>query len=78
VADAIQDMLDRIGGRQRAMLLMVGVAVAAVIFGVSKWATEPDWVPAFTNQPIETVGRMTDKLTPESGSSWTVVAATFW
>lgn len=62
MADAIQDMLDRIGGRQRAMLLMVGVGVAAVVFGVSKWATQPDWVPAFTNQPIATVGQMTDKL----------------
>ncbi|HEY8311655.1 MAG TPA: flagellar basal-body MS-ring/collar protein FliF, partial [Gemmatimonadaceae bacterium] len=63
MADAIQDMFDRIGGRQRAMLLMVGLGVVAVIFGVSKWATAPDWVPAFTNQPIETVGLMTDKLT---------------
>ena len=63
MADAIQDMLDRVGGRQRAMLLMVGVGIAALIFGVSKWATAPDWVPAFSNQPIETVGLMTDKLT---------------
>jgi flagellar M-ring protein FliF len=63
VADAIQDLLDRVGGRQRAMLLMLGIAVAAGIFGISKWATAPDWVPAFTNQPIETVGLMTDKLT---------------
>ncbi|HEY5086494.1 MAG TPA: flagellar basal-body MS-ring/collar protein FliF [Gemmatimonadaceae bacterium] len=63
MADAIQDLLDRVGGRQRAMLLIVGVAVAAIVFGISKWATAPDWVPAFTNQPIETVGLMTDKLT---------------
>ena len=63
MADAIQDILDRVGGRQRAMLLMVGVGVAVVVFGISKWATAPDWVPAFTNQPIETVGLMTDKLT---------------
>ncbi len=63
MADAIQEIFDRVGGRQRAMLLMVGVAVAAAIFGVSKWATAPDWVPAFSNQPIETVGLMTDKLT---------------
>lgn len=62
MADAIQDMLERIGGRQRAMLLMVGVGVAALVFGISKWATAPDWVPAFTNQPIATVGLMTDKL----------------
>ncbi|MDQ2889529.1 MAG: flagellar M-ring protein FliF [Gemmatimonadota bacterium] len=63
MADALQDMLDRVGGRQRAMLLIVGVGVAAAIFVISKWATAPDWVPAFTNQPIETVGQMTDKLT---------------
>jgi flagellar M-ring protein FliF len=44
------------------MLLTVGVFVAAAIFGISKWATAPDWVPAFTNQPVETVGLMTDKL----------------
>lgn len=62
MAEAIQDMLDRIGGRQRVMLLMVGIGVAAVVFSVSKWATQPDWVPAFTNQPLQTVGLMTDKL----------------
>ena len=62
MADAIQDMMDRVGGRQRAMLLTVGVGVAVVIFGISRWATAPDWVPAFSNQPVETVGKMTDKL----------------
>ncbi|MEO7043520.1 MAG: flagellar basal-body MS-ring/collar protein FliF [Gemmatimonadaceae bacterium] len=62
MADAIQDMMDRVGGRQRVMLLTVGVGVAAVIFGISRWATAPDWVPAFSNQPVETVGKMTDKL----------------
>lgn len=55
-------LLDRAGGRQRTMLIAVGVAFAALIFGVSRWATAPEWVPAFTNQPIETVGQMTDKL----------------
>src|SRR5665213_2969860 len=55
-------MIDRVGGRQRVMLLTVGVGVAAVIFGISRWATAPDWVPAFSNQPVETVGKMTDKL----------------
>lgn len=63
MADAFDDLLNRVGGRQRAMLLIVGVGIAAAIFGISKWATAPDWVPAFTNQPIETVGQMTDKLT---------------
>ncbi len=63
MADALQDLINRAGGMQRMMLLAVGVGIAALIFGISRWATAPDWVPAFTNQPIETVGQMTDKLT---------------
>ena len=62
MADVIQDMFDRIGGRQRVMLIGVGLLVAIGIYGVSRWATAPEWVPAFSNQPIETVGQMTDKL----------------
>lgn len=62
MSDVFQDLFDRVGGRQRAMLVAVGLVVALGIFGVSRWATAPEWVPAFTNQPIETVGQMTDKL----------------
>lgn len=62
MADAFMQLLDRFGDRQRTMLMAVGIAVAAIIFGISRWATAPEWVPAFTNQPIETVGQMTDKL----------------
>jgi flagellar M-ring protein FliF len=58
----MQDLFDRVGGRQRMMLIGVGLLVALGIFGVSRWATAPEWVPAFSNQPIETVGQMTDKL----------------
>ncbi|MGI8546782.1 MAG: flagellar basal-body MS-ring/collar protein FliF [Gemmatimonadaceae bacterium] len=62
MADTFLQLLDRLGGRQRTMLVTVGIVMAAVIFGISRWATAPEWVPAFTNQPIETVGQMTDKL----------------
>jgi len=62
VADALQDVLDRIGGARRAGILGVGIAAVALIFAVTRWATAPDWVPAFTNQPMATVGQMTDKL----------------
>lgn len=62
MADALQQVLGRVGGARRAAILGVGVAVAALIFTVSRWATAPDWVPAFTGQPIETVSQMTDKL----------------
>lgn len=62
MADTLLQLLDRLGGRQRTMLITVGILMAAAIFGVARWATAPEWVPAFTNQPIETVGLMTDKL----------------
>jgi flagellar M-ring protein FliF len=58
----LQQVFDRTGGRQRVLLIAVGVVVAAIIFGISRWATAPEWVPAFSGQPIETVGKMTDKL----------------
>lgn len=62
MADALQQMFDRVGGGRRAAILGVGAAIALAIFGVTRWATAPQWVPAFTNQPIATVGQMTDKL----------------
>lgn len=62
MAEAFQQVFDRVGGARRAAILGVGVAVATLIFAISRWATAPEWVPAFTNQPIETVGQMTDKL----------------
>ncbi|CAN5239595.1 flagellar basal-body MS-ring/collar protein FliF [soil metagenome] len=58
----LQPLIDRIGGSRRALILVVGVAAAALIFGVSRWATQPVWVPAFTGIPIESAGQMTDKL----------------
>ena len=62
MADAFEQLFDKVGGQRRAMMLGVGVLVAVFIFGVSRWATAPEWVPAFTNQPMESVGQMTDKL----------------
>ena len=59
---AIEQLIDRVGGQRRAMIIGVGVVVAVLIFAVSQWATAPQWVPAFTNQPMEVVGQMTDKL----------------
>jgi len=44
------------------MIIVVGVVVAAMIFGLSQWANRPDWAPAFSGIPLESVGQMTDKL----------------
>ena len=60
---AIQPVLDRVGGPRRALILLVGLATAGLIFGVAQWATRPTWVPAFQNVPMESTGPMTDKLT---------------
>jgi flagellar M-ring protein FliF len=55
-------LLDRIGGPRRAGILAVGVLAAALIFGVTRWATAPTWVPAFSGLPLESVGKMTEQL----------------
>jgi flagellar M-ring protein FliF len=62
----LQPLLDRLGGPRRALILLVGLATAGLIFGVSHWATRPLWVPAFVGVPMEQVGKMTDKLTEEA------------
>ena len=64
--DPFQPLLDRIGGPRQAGILLVGLVTAGLIFGLSRWATAPVWVPAFAGVPVESVGKMTDKLT-ESG-----------
>ena len=61
--DPFQPLLERIGGPRRAAILLVGLVTAGLIFGVSRWATAPVWVPAFAGVPVESVGKMTDKLT---------------
>jgi flagellar M-ring protein FliF len=62
MADLAQQMFDRIGGARRAMTLAVGVLAVGLIYGVSKWATAPEWVPVLSGLSIETVGTLTDKL----------------
>ena len=40
----------------------IGVVALIAIFGVSRWATKPELVPAFSGVPLENVGKMTDAL----------------
>ncbi|MDB4878214.1 MAG: flagellar M-ring protein FliF [Gemmatimonadetes bacterium] len=60
--DSLSSLLDRIGGPRRALILVVGLAAAGLIFAVAQWASAPTWVPAFTGVPLESVASMTDKL----------------
>jgi flagellar M-ring protein FliF len=60
---AIQSLVDRIGGTRRAMILVVGLLTAGLVFGISRWATAPTWVPAFPSVPLEKTDKLTQKLT---------------
>src|SRR5215204_7592384 len=71
MADLAQQMFDRIGGARRAMTLAVGVLAVGLIYGVSKWATAPEWVPVLSGLSIETVGTLTDKL-DQAGIKYTL------
>ena len=62
MSTAIQNLIDQVGGMRRALIILVGVAAAGLIFVVSRWAGQPQWVPAFSGIPIESAGQLTDKL----------------
>src|SRR5918912_2929763 len=62
MTESLQPLLEKVGGARRAMIIAVGVGSVALIFGLSRWATAPEWVPAYTGVPLEMVGKMTDKL----------------
>src|SRR5690606_41432539 len=58
----LEQVLERIGGLRRAVILLTGVLLVALILGVSHWATRPTWVPVFTGLPLETIGEVTQRL----------------
>lgn len=53
----------RLGGPRQAAIILVGVVVTALVFGVSRWATRPTMVPLFADVPVGQVKGMTDRLT---------------
>lgn len=54
---------------RQAGIVIVGVVVTALVFGISHWATRPQMVPLYTGLAIESVGPLTDKLS-EAGISY--------
>ena len=60
--DSVATMLERFGGPRRALIVIVGLATAGLIFALAQWASAPTYVPAFTGVPLESVSQMTDKL----------------
>ena len=59
---AIQTLINRAGGGNRILIIVVGVLAAAMIFGAAQWATQPEWITAFSGIPVESMSAMTEKL----------------
>jgi flagellar M-ring protein FliF len=60
--EQVARLVERAGGRRRAAILGAGVGMVLAILGLSWWATAPEWVPAYTGVPLESVSEMTDRL----------------
>lgn len=59
----LESLFGRVGNPRQIAIVGVGVIATALIFGVSRWATQPTMVPLYADIPIENVKAMTDKLT---------------
>lgn len=60
--ERLDPIVTRLGGERRALIALIGLASVLGILAVSWWATRPAWVPVFTDLPIESIGKLTDKL----------------
>ena len=63
MASFAESLFGRMSGGRQVAIIAVGVLVTAGVFGVSRWATQPTWVPLYADMPVEQVKKMTDKLT---------------
>lgn len=59
---AMELLLERMGGTRRLAIIGVGVVALLSILALSRWATRPEMVAAFSGVPLENVGKMTDAL----------------
>jgi flagellar M-ring protein FliF len=58
----MNDMLARVGGPRRLMVIVAGVAAISLVLVVSQWAAAPTWVPVVSGAPLESTGSITDQL----------------
>jgi flagellar M-ring protein FliF len=63
MASFTDSLFGRSGGARQAAIIGVGVVVTALVFGVSRWATQPTMVPLYADVPVNQVKTVTDKLT---------------
>ncbi len=65
MSQALTQIIERTGGNRRALLALVGIGAAAVIFGFSRWAMAPAWAPIAQGLPMESIGAITNRLDEE-------------
>ena len=65
----MESLFGRAGAGRQIAIIAVGVIATALVFGVSRWATQPTMVPLYADIPVENVKAMTDKLT-ETGITY--------
>ena len=59
----MESLFGRAGNGRQIALIAILVVVTALVFGVSRWATQPTMVPLYADIPLQNVKAMTDKLT---------------
>jgi flagellar M-ring protein FliF len=63
--DAVDRVLEQLGGGRRLLPALVVVVAVGVMWGFARWAMAPTYVPLLPNLPIESVGEITSKLDEE-------------
>ena len=58
----VQRVIERLGGVRRAQLVGLGFGMVLIIFGLSRWAAAPTWVPLYAGLPLETTNSVTESL----------------
>lgn len=66
---ALKSFLQQVGGERRAVALVGVLAILAALLALARWATAPRMVPLAVGVPLESVGKMTQKL-EEAGISY--------
>lgn len=60
--DLIRQWVERFGAVRSALIVAVGLVTMLLIWGASRWATAPQWVPVFAGMTLQTAGQVTTQL----------------
>lgn len=66
---AVTNVFDRVSSDRRVLIAVVGIALVVATFGLARWMTAPEWVPAASGVHLELSGQLTERLN-ESGIAY--------